>query len=128
MFGIPLHLLLVHFPIALALIALVYDFRGAHATGYGLTLWAAAGAALAAATGLVQASGAAATKGAVAHAATGLAGGITLIALAMLRYSAEARRSEEAEDYPKLWLVLEVIGTLAVVLAAITGHRLALGL
>ena len=128
MFGIPLHLLVVHFPIALAFIALVYDARGLHQTGYTLTLWAAAGAGLAGATGLVQASGAAATKEAVAHAGAGLAGGIILIALAMLRYSAEARRTEGMESYPRLWLVLEAIGALVVLAAGVTGHRLALGL
>ena len=102
MFGIPFHLLVVHFPIALASIALVYDARGSHQMGYALTLWAAAGA--------------------------GLAGGIILIALAMLRYSAETRRTEEAESYPSLWLVLQAMGTIAVVMAAITGHRLVLGI
>jgi uncharacterized membrane protein len=128
MFGIPLHLLLVHFPIALGCIALVSDARGGHQTGYALTLWTALGAALAAATGLIQASGTSATQGAIAHAGAGLVGGIVWVALAMLRYSAEARHTEEAEVYPPLWLGLEILGTLAVLAAAFTGHRLALGL
>src|SRR5262252_9295829 len=85
MFGIPLHLLAVHFPIALTVLALVYDARRSHAVGYALTLWAAAGAAVAGATGLLLASERAATKGAIAHAGLGLIGTIVLIALAMLR-------------------------------------------
>jgi uncharacterized membrane protein len=127
MFGIPLHLLAVHFPIALSVLALIYDARRSHTLGYALTLWAAAGAAVAGATGLLLAGERAATKGAIAHAGLGLIGTIVLIALAMLRYSAEARRGEETMAFPPMWLLLEVIGTLAVVLAALTGHWLALG-
>jgi len=127
MFGIPLHLLAVHFPIALAVLALIYDARGSHTTGYSLTLWAAAGSAVSGATGLLLASERGATKSAIAHAGLGLIGTIIFIALAMLRYSAEARRGEEQTTFPKVWLLLEVLATVAVVLAGVTGHRMTLG-
>lgn len=61
------------------------------------------------------------------HAALGLISGLALIALAMIRYSAEARRAENPESGLELWLVLEVLVTVAVIATAITGHRLVLG-
>ena len=130
MLDIPLHLLVVHFPIALAVIAVIYDTRGRlsgrpelHQTGYVLTLWSAAGAALALATGLQLTGGHLEAPESIAHAGLGLVGGIILIALAVLRYSAEARKTE-LETYPVLWFVLEIAGAAAVVAAAVTGHRL----
>jgi uncharacterized membrane protein len=90
-------------------------------------LWAAAGSAVSGATGLLLASESGATKSAIAHAGLGLVGTIVFIALAMLRYSAEARRGEEQTTFPKVWLLLEVLATVAVVLAGVTGHRMTLG-
>jgi uncharacterized membrane protein len=134
MLNFPVHFLIVHFPIALAIIAVVYDARGyrtsaaeLHRIGYTLVLWAAAGAALAVATGLQLTGGSLQASGGVLHAAAGLGSLIMLIALAVLRYSAEARETEALESFPALWLVLEVAAGLAVIAAAITGHRLVLG-
>src|SRR5207237_10427111 len=59
LFDIPIHKFIIHFPIALAIIAVIYDAWALyarkpelHRTGYGLTLWAAVGALAAAGTGL----------------------------------------------------------------------------
>ena len=134
MFDIPLHVLVVHFPIALIVVAVIYDTRGyfsgtpeLHDTGYSLVLWATAGAALAAGTGL-QLAGGLSASGAIAHAGLGLFGTIALIALTVLRYSARARETEAAASYPLLWLILEFAAALAIVLAAVTGHRAVLQL
>jgi uncharacterized membrane protein len=109
MFDIPLHFLLVHFPIALTLMAAVLDVRAFlgkrpehHRTGYALILWAAAGASLAMLTGLV------------------------LIAVSMIRYSAEAREHETIKSKLEPWLVLEVFAALAVIVTALTGHHMVL--
>src|SRR2546430_11564711 len=59
LFDIPIHKFIIHFPIALTIIALIYDSWALyarrpelHRTGYGLILWAAVGAFAAAGTGL----------------------------------------------------------------------------
>lgn len=59
MFGIPIHKLIVHFPIVLTEFALLYDCWALytkkpelHRAAYGLTLWAAVGALAAVGTGL----------------------------------------------------------------------------
>src|SRR5262245_43118200 len=72
MFGIPIHKLIIHFPIALTLIAVVYDSWAVyakkpelHKTAYGLTMWAAVGALAAAGTGLQLAEMIRVNKGAV---------------------------------------------------------------
>jgi len=51
LFDIPTHKLIIHFPIALTVIAVIYDSWALyakrpelHRTSYGLTLWAAVGA------------------------------------------------------------------------------------
>ena len=48
MFGVPLHKLIIHFPVALMIIAAIYDCWAVyskrpqlHTIGYGLNLWAA---------------------------------------------------------------------------------------
>ena len=135
MFGIPLHLLFIHFPIALAVLAAIYDLR-AHfrrrpdllRTGFGLSMWAAAGAAVAMTTGLQLLGDRSHASKATIHAALGLISGLALVAVAMVRYSAEARRSETVGSNLEPWLVLEVLGAVAVIAAAVTGHRLVLGL
>src|SRR5438128_11424859 len=59
LFEIPIHKLIIHFPIALTIVALIYDAWAIytrkpelHRAGYGLTWWAAVGALAAAGTGL----------------------------------------------------------------------------
>src|SRR5262249_21175910 len=112
-----------------------YDLRASfgerpelHRTGYGLILWAAAGAALAVTTGLQMLGNRNAAVYATIHAALGLATGLVLLIVAMTRYSAQARDGEAATANPPAWLILELIATIGVIAAAITGHRLVLGL
>ena len=59
LFDIPIHKFIIHFPIALTIIAAVYDAWAIysrkpelHRTGYGLTLWAAVAALAAALTAI----------------------------------------------------------------------------
>jgi len=129
MFGIPIHKLIIHFPIALTIIALIYDAwavyakkRELHRTGYGLTLWAAVGALAAVGTGLQLAEMSRIDKGAVTgHAGFAIATTILLAALAGLRYSAYA---QERKEYQIWWLVLQVAAAAMIVATAVTGHRL----
>jgi len=129
MFGIPIHKLLVHFPIALTVIAAVYDSWALyakkpelHRTAYGLTLWAAVGALAAAGTGLQLAEMIRIDKGAVTgHAGFALGSTIMLTALAGLRYSAQA---QERKDYQIWWLLLEIAAVALITATAVTGHRL----
>src|SRR6187397_1407272 len=131
MLDIPFHFLLVHFPIALTVMAAVLDVRAhlakrleAERTGYPLILWAAAGAALAMLTGLQLLGDRRQSSGATFHAASGLITGLVLIAVAMIRYSAEARDHETTKSTLEPWLVLEVFAALAVIVTALTGHRM----
>src|SRR5678815_3971180 len=132
MFDVPLHFLIVHFPIALTVMAAVLDVRAfvgkrpeLHRTGYALIFWAAAGAALAMLTGLQLLGDRRQASGATFHAAFGLIAGLTLIVVAMVRYSAETRSSEPtATSSVQPWLILEVLAALAVIMAAITGLSL----
>src|SRR5438552_6979490 len=113
MFDVPIHKLLIHFPIALTIIALIYDSWALyakkpelHRTGYGLTLWAAVGGMAAVGTGLQLAEMIHVDKGAVTgHAGFGIGATIFLIGLAGLRYSAQAR---EDKGYSIGWLALEL--------------------
>src|SRR5271169_4288107 len=98
MFDVPIHKLIIHFPIALTVMALIYDSWALyakkpemHRIGYGLTLWAAIGGLAAVGTGLQLAEMVHIDKGAVAgHAGFGIAATILLAGLAGLRYSAQA--------------------------------------
>jgi uncharacterized membrane protein len=133
MFDIPLHFLLVHFPIALTLMAAVLDVRAFlgkrpehHRTGYALILWAAAGASLAMLTGLQLIGDRRQSSGVTFHAASGLITGLVLIAVSMIRYSAEAREHETIKSKLEPWLVLEVFAALAVIVTALTGHHMVL--
>jgi uncharacterized membrane protein len=129
MFGIPLHKLIIHFPIALTIMALIYDSWAAyskkpefHEAGYGLTLWAAVAALVAIVTGLQLAGVTRIESGVVTgHAGFGIGSGIIVTALAVVRYSAHAR---EQRGYRMSWLVLEIGGAALIVATAITGHRL----
>jgi uncharacterized membrane protein len=129
LFGIPIHKLIIHFPIALTIIALIYDGWAIwakkpelHRAGYGLTLWAAIGALAAAGTGLQLAEMINANKGAVTgHAFFALGSTILLTGLAGLRYSAQA---QERREFPVWWLIVEVAAAGLIFATAITGHRL----
>jgi uncharacterized membrane protein len=129
LFDIPIHKLIIHFPVALTIIALIYDSWALytrkselHRTGYGLTLWAAVGALAAAGTGLQLAEMVRIDKAAVTgHAGFGITATIILVALAGLRYSAQAR---EQKGYPIWWLILEAAAATLIVATAVTGHRL----
>jgi uncharacterized membrane protein len=132
MFDVPLHPLVVHFPIALSILAAGYDVWAysskrpeLHATGYRLTLWAAAGALVAVGSGLQFMGGVGFDNSrTAAHAGAGIIAGISATALAILRYSAHVRHPESKAEYPMTWLVLEVFAAVAVAVAAIMGHRL----
>lgn len=129
MAGIPLHKLLNHFPIALTLIAVIYDSWAVysrrpemHQTGYGLTLWAAVGALASVVSGLDLAGGSQYSKGAVTgHAGFGIAFAIVITAVAVVRYSARAR---EQKGYRIVWLIVEWAAAGLVIATAITGHKL----
>jgi uncharacterized membrane protein len=110
----------------LVLLVLFYDFRGMFDFGYRLTLGAAAGALLAIATGLMLAGGQFSRM--TVHAAASLIGGLSLVALAMLRYSRNVREEEPLTALPTAWLLLEILGGVGIVVAAITGHRAVLGI
>jgi uncharacterized membrane protein len=128
-FNVPIHKLIVHFPIALMIIAAVYDSWALytrrpelHRTGYGLTLWAAVGALAAVGTGLQLSEMLHVDKGAVTgHAGFGITSVIVISALAGLRYSAQA---QEQKDYKLGWLVLEIGAAALIIATALTGHRL----
>jgi uncharacterized membrane protein len=129
MFDVPIHKLIVHFPIALMIIATIYDAWGVytrrpelHRLAYGLILWAAVGALAAVGTGLQLAELLNVNKGAVTgHAGFGITSAIVIAALAGLRYSAQA---QEQKDYRIGWLVLEVAAAALIAATAVTGHRL----
>jgi len=129
MFDVPIHKLIVHFPIALTLLAVVYDSWALytkkselHQAAYGLTLWAAAGALAAVGTGLQLAEMIHVDKGAVTgHAGFGITSMILVVALAGLRYSAQTR---EEKAYRIGWLVLEAAAAALILATAVTGHKL----
>src|SRR5712691_4047543 len=110
--GIPIHKLIIHFPIALTIIALIYDSWAVyarkpelHRTGYGLSLWAAVGALAAAGTGLQLAEMVRLDKAAVTgHAGFAITATVILAGLAGVRYSAHA---QEQKGYRIWWLLLE---------------------
>jgi len=126
MFGVPYHFLFVHFPLVLVLMALFYDLRGIFDIGYRLTLGAAAGALIAATTGLMLAGGNFSKM--TIHAGASLLGSLCVVALAMLRYSRNAREEEPLKEFPTPWLFLEILAAACVVVAVLTGHRAVLGL
>ena len=132
MFDIPLHKLIVHFPIVLAIFAFAFDAFGLyskrpelHDTGYSLSLWAAMGAVAAVVTGLQIADLSLSSKGAVTgHALFGIATGIVLTVFGVWRYAAHNRQEGPDENYTIAWLILEGLGAVLVAITAIMGHRL----
>ena len=131
MFDIPLHRLIVHFPIALMVVAAIYDSWAIyskrpelHETGYGLTLWAAASALTAVVTGLQAADARRINAGAVTgHGGLGIVSATLITALGVARYSVRAR---DQNVYRMSWLILECAAALLVLLTAVMGHRLLL--
>ena len=125
MFGVPHHFLLVHFALVLVLMALFYDLRGAYDLGYRFTLGGALSALAAIASGLMLAGGQLSRM--TIHAAAALVGGLSIVALAMLRYSQNAREDDPPTSHPSVWLALELLAVACVVVAVFTGHRAVLG-
>ena len=129
LFGVPIHKFLIHFPIALTIMALVYDAWALytkkpelHRAAYGLTLWAAVGALAAMGTGLQLAEMVRLDKGAVTgHAGFAIASVIVLAGLAGWRYSAQA---QEQKGYKIGWLILGIGAAVLIIATAVTGHRL----
>ncbi len=129
MFDVPIHKLIVHFPIALMIVATIYDGWALytrrpelHRVSFGLTLWAAVGALAAVATGLQLAEMLHIDTGAVTgHAGFGITSAIVISALGGLKYSAQA---QEQKDFRIGWFVLEVVAAALICATAITGHRL----
>jgi uncharacterized membrane protein len=131
MFGVPLHKLIVHFPIALTFAALVCDWWAVyskrpelHNTSYGMSLWAAVMALAAVITGLQHASAVGLVRVATGHAGLGIGASVLLVALAFLRYSVRARDEVNAMAYPMGWLVLLTLAAGLIFATAITGHTL----
>jgi uncharacterized membrane protein len=132
MFDVPLHSLINHFPIALAVFAFFYDawavYAGRperHEIGYELSFWAGVFAIAAVVTGLQIASLGQIGKSAITgHALFGITTAIVLAAFALLRYSAKARLGDEPERYTMLWLMVQLAGALLIIATAVTGHRL----
>jgi uncharacterized membrane protein len=128
-FGIPIHKLIIHFPFALTIIAVLYDSWAVyakkselHRTAYGLMLWAAVGALAAVGTGLQLAEMIRIDKAAVTgHAGFAMASTIILAGVAGLRYSAQA---QERKTFQIWWLVLEFGAAALIFVTAVTGHRL----
>ena len=129
LFDIPIHKFIIHFPIALTIIAAIYDAWAIysrkpelHRTGYGLTLWAAVAALAAAGTGLQLAEMVRIDKAAVTgHAGFAILATVLLAAVAGLRYSAHA---QERKEYRSWWLMLQLAAAALIVATAVTGHKL----
>ena len=129
LFDIPIHKFLIHFPIALTIMAVIYDSWAVysrrpelHRTGYGLTLWAATAALAAAGTGLQLAEMVRIDKAAVTgHAGFAIAATVLLTAVAGVRYSAQA---QEQKEYRWWWLLLQAAAAGLILATAVTGHKL----
>ena len=132
MFDLSLHKLVIHFPIALTILAFAYDCWAVsskraelHDTGYSISMWATVSAIVAVVTGLQIASLGEIGKDAITgHALYGISAAIVMAAFGLWRYSARARQEGPSEKYPTLWLFVQGLAVLLVMAAAITGHRL----
>ena len=129
MFDIPLHKLIIHFPIALTIIGLIYDawavYSGNsehHKASYGLCLWAAITSLIAVVTGLVLA-GMTRTDaaGVTGHSFLGIGGAIVTSVIGLSRYSSNVRKQQ---GYQTRWLLMQIAAAILMFAAAITGHRL----
>lgn len=132
MFGVALHKLIVHFPIALAVLACAYDGWGfyakrpkLHEVGSGLLRLAAIAALAASATGLDLAgmAGLGSASSVTGHAAAGVATTVVLTAAAGIRYSHEVRRGDARKLSPEVFAA-EALGAVLVLVTAILGHRI----
>jgi uncharacterized membrane protein len=131
MFGVPLHKLIIHFPIALTFAALVCDWWASyskrpelHNTSYGLSLWSGTTALAAVLTGLQHASAIGLVRVATGHAGLGIGSSVVLVALAFWRYSVRARGDDNPKVYPMGWMVLQILAAILISATAITGHKL----
>ena len=133
MFGIPLHILIAHFPIVLAIVAFLYDAWASysgdatlHAVGSTLTKYAALAAVIATSTGLGSAgmSGLGSGSTVTAHAGGGILATIVLVALAIMRYSSEVREEESGQVYSNLWLATGALAAVLIAITALAGHRI----
>ena len=132
MFDIPLHSLINHFPIALAIFAFIYDGLAVygkrperHDIGYELSFWAGLFAIAAVVTGLqIAGLGQIGNSAITGHALFGITTGIVLAAFSLLRYSKRARQESEDESYSMVWLVIQALAAALVMATAVTGHRL----
>lgn len=133
MFGVPLHILIVDFPIVLTMVAFFYDawacYSGHpsfHAVGSTLTKYAAVAAVIATSTGLQSAgmSGLGSGSTVTAHAGAGILTTIVLVALAIMRYSSEVREEESEQSYLSLRLAIVTLAVVLIAITAIVGHRI----
>lgn len=133
MFGVSLHSLLVHFPIALAFVACGYDLWAIYAKqsrlyrmGSGLIKVAAVTAVAAAGSGLDLAgmSGLGSASAVTGHAGFALVATLILAAVAGMRYSAEMKAESGRAMLSPALLAAEVVAVLLVAVAAVMGHRI----
>ena len=133
MFGVQLHSLIVHFPIALTFAAFFYDARGfytrtpkLYAIGSSLIRFAALAAVVAMATGfsLAGMSGLGSGGMVTGHAGLGLLTAIVLVTLSFLRYSAEGRVDSPEQVFQSVWLGIELLAVVLVGATAMIGHSM----
>ena len=133
MFGVQLHTLVTHFPIALTVAAFAYDasafyYRnpGRYGIGSGLIRFAAVTAVLSAGTGfsLAGVSGLGSGGSVTGHAGFGALTAIILVALVFVRYSAEERLGAAEGSFSGLLLAVEGLAVILVAATAIIGHSM----
>ena len=132
MFGIPIHKLIVHFPIALTFAAVVYDMRALyskrpelHDIGYKLTVWSAVSAVAAVITGLSRAGALGLDSGAATgHTAYGIGSGLVLVGFGVRRYTVLASGEHDSQFYSNAWTAVQILAFVLISATAITGHRL----
>ena len=132
MFGIPLHKLIVHFPIALTFVALIYDMRAyygkrpeLHDVGYRLSLWASGMAIVAVVTGLTRAGALGLDSGAATgHTGYGIGACLVLVGLGVRRYTVLSKGEHDIQYYSPVWAGVQMLGFLLISATAVTGHRL----